>query len=126
MGLISATQTAMETEAALLTRLQNGAAAVRRGVRLLDHAVPRWRTVMRRHAADFDLGDSDHCVLGTLEHQSGLKRLGKTRVTGNAEAGYFTALERLGITNRGEDYGFEGAQLSYAELEALWRAEFSR
>ena len=128
MGLISAAQATLlpEAETALLARLRSGAQAVRRGVALLDRVLPNWRKTMRKHADQFDLRDGDHCVLGTLEHHSGLRRLRKLRGDPNHyESAYFRAVARLRIRN-GKTLGFDSADLSYKELQELWRAEFSK
>lgn len=106
-------------------RLRNAAAAVKRGARLLDKKLPQWRKAMRRHADEFNLGHPEYCVLGTLEHYSGLRRLNTRAVQkGNLENAFGRALRRLGCRDA-EGHGFDKAShANYPELAALWRAEF--
>ena len=119
-----------ETYSVDLQRLQRATAAVRRGARLLDKHLPHWRRVMRKHDADFNITNGDYCVLGTLEHRSGLRRLRKHGTTEKTETGYHSALKRLRISEeRASEFGFDttsdGALTGSAtELEALWRAEY--
>ncbi len=121
----------------VMQKLQNGAAAVKRGARLLDKKVPKGRNIMRKHEADCWLLDPEQCVLGTLEHFSGLKRLQTAKVKKYMDQphrsdtnAYERALIRLGLdpdrTELAEDRGFNRNELSFEELEALWRAEWSK
>ena len=113
-----------------LWRLERAGAVVRRGARVLDKMLPYWRRVMRKHDATFNFADGDFCVLGTLEHRSGLRRLRKHGTTEKTETGYHSALKRLRISEeRASEFGFDttsdGALTGSAtELEALWRAEY--
>lgn len=119
-----------------MDRLTIGALAVKRGAKLLDKVLPRWRAVMRKHEDEFDLSDPDYCVLGTLEHHSALKRRRPKQKIEEDDFGYFAAVRRLGIAHDVTDLGFEAGTngmndptyncgLTYQELDALWRAEFN-
>jgi hypothetical protein len=108
---------------------------IKRGVKLLDRKVPRWRTVLRVHEDQFDFRDGDHCVLGTLEHFSGQMRVLGKKAASQEDHTFDRALARLGVANDSDYYGFDGAVGDWNAgdddyhneldtLDALWRAEF--
>ena len=106
---------------------------VRAGARYLDKLVPGWRKILRRHEEDFDIGDPECCILGTLEHHSKqLRLLNKKRADGLlTEPAYDRAKARLKMhETRAEDLGFDTKPHSAFEdddwdtLQELWRAEF--
>lgn len=115
---------------------------VRRGAALLDKRIPNWRTIMRKHVAQYDFADGDCCVLGTLEHHSGILRTIKSNKARQlAEDGvsrHTVAAAKLGINAR--EYGFDNVggvddlprdpfnpkQHSSKVLHALWLAEFQQ
>jgi hypothetical protein len=117
---------------------------VRKGAQLLDKKFgPGWRKVLQKHEDEFDFKDGDHCVLGTLEHHYGKMR--RLKIKGSPDikelGGFFTALNRLRIEHRDEEYGFnrttpgwndsesletfeQAKRTEWAMLSDLWRAEF--
>lgn len=106
---------------------------VKRGVRLLDRRIPNWRAIMRKHRADFNIGDPECCILGTLEHHVGrLKVLRARRKVIPADfTAYHSAARSLRIEAVTREHGFErtaGAENieEYRTLQALWLAEFER
>lgn len=124
--------------------IQDAQKRVKAGVALLDKKIPNWRTTIRKHRRQFDFQDSEHCVIGTLEHYSGRLRQLKTKFKfdGN-EFAFDRGLKLLkasaalhgfdveGGVNRVTKYGYSSpgsdtlvtASDEYEVLDALWRAE---
>lgn len=97
----------------------------KRGVKLLDKKVPKWRTILRKHKDQFVFKDGDHCVLGTLEHHVGKLRVAAAKYGNSYGSGYnrLVAMWNLGW---GNSYGFDSPSAYYPLLTALWRAEFEK
>lgn len=101
---------------------------VKKGAKLLDKKVPKWRSILRKHKDQFDFADGDCCVLGTLEHYNGLKALGRT--PDPFDDRFNRAAHRLNLHGKTFDYGFDFMEDGFrnseeiSTLNALWRAEF--
>ena len=107
------------------------AQSVKRGVRLLDRKVPRWRRVMREHQDQYDFKDGEHCILGTLEHFSGRMAVLKKRGQVVDDYAYNRGRLALGLRELSDAVvcGFDAPESDArdherAVLHDLWRAEF--
>lgn len=116
-----------------MTDLFELAQAVKRGVKLLDRKIPRWRTVLRKHADEFDFASGDHCVLGTLEaHSARMKMLIRKKGCSRKYTTFGRAVLALDLGGGADEkHGFDvpdstvlEEQEQYRTLGALWRAEF--
>ena len=94
----------------------------RRGVRVLDEKLPRWRTVMRKHMDEFNFEDCNYCVLGTLgKHTAEIRKRATDDAFGDALK--FLTRESHGSSRWGFDAVAGHTGEEYPALTALWEAE---
>jgi len=93
----------------------------KRGVRLLDRKVPRWRQIMREHQGQYQFSHPDRCVIGTLARHAPALRRKLTTIC------FWNAVRVLVGSTDASAYGFNGEyDDEMTLLHDLWRMEFEQ